>query len=130
MALSLYAAVLDAGDAAARRAADREPLPPPSAAGILQNGARRGKLGTLEAGPQLTVWAGFSEMLGSTRARYNGLWRRAMTCSRSFRPGAVELLLAAPGNARRRRVSTTWRAGAQRGGDIARHVGQQPRGER
>ena len=47
MALLIYAAILDGRDAAARRAADREPTVPPRAASILQTARAAGSLGTL-----------------------------------------------------------------------------------
>ena len=49
MALLVYAAILDGRDAAARRAADREPPSPQSAVSILQTAQAAGSLDTLVA---------------------------------------------------------------------------------
>ena len=76
MALLLYAAILDGRDAAARRAADREPLPPPSAVSILQTARAAGSLDTPGRGNRpggLERRAGARGPLHRLRAERRGL---------------------------------------------------------
>jgi uncharacterized surface protein with fasciclin (FAS1) repeats len=91
MALLLYAAILDGRDAAARRAADREPLPPPSAVSILQTARAAGSLDTLVAAIDRV---GLSDVLD-----HEGPYTVLAPSDDAFAKlpfGAVESLLAAP----------------------------------
>jgi len=91
MALLLYAAILDGRDAAARRAADREPLPPPSAVSILQTARAAGSLDTL-----LTAIdrAGLSEVL-QDEGPYT-VFAPSDEAFAKLPDGAVQSLLATP----------------------------------
>jgi len=91
MALLVYAAILDGRDAAARRAADREPLPARRAENILQTARAAGSLHTL-----LTAIdrAGLSDVL-----EHEGPYTVFAPSDEAFAKlpnGAVQSLLATP----------------------------------